>query len=278
MAEPVRKTPAPEVWTQDHEVPEEENSGIDVVQRWVERPDGSMELLELPLTPELFLNTQLDDKMIQGFLHYQAAARLHELLDRYFHSDPETIVTTDLQYLLGTAKPAPDVAVIRGLAHFDIGMESYDLRKMKVPPSLIIEVVSRSSPRIRRVDEVDKVKLYQRTGVAEYLMLDLPRRANRNRFRLKGLRLDAGGRYRPLVPDAAGRLVSETTGLAFAISPDGDGFHIFEVATGRRLLMPLEEEEARKAAEERAEQEAAARKAAEEEIARLRAEIERLKK
>ena len=237
-----------------------------------------MELLELPLTPELFLNTRLDDKMIQGFLHSQTVIQLYELLDRFFHADPETIVTTDLQHLLGTAKPAPDVSVIRGLAHPDFGMESYDLRKTKVPPSLIIEVVSRSSLRIRQADEVDKVQLYERVGIAEYVMVDLPRRGNRNRFRLKGLRLDGGGRYRPMAPDSEGRLVSETTGLAFGVSPEGDRVYVFEAATGRRLLTPLEEVGARQATEERAEQEASARKAAEEEVARLRAEIERLRK
>src|SRR4029077_19584952 len=55
---PVETTPA-------DQAPDEDLSGIDIVQRWVEGPDGHMELLDLPLTPELFLDGQLDDKVIQ---------------------------------------------------------------------------------------------------------------------------------------------------------------------------------------------------------------------
>jgi hypothetical protein len=69
-----------------------------------------------------------------------------------------------------------------------------------------------------------------------------------------------------------------------AVSPAGDEIDIFEAATGRRLLTPVEEEEARRAAEaaqgaaeERGQREAEARKVAEAELVRLRAELERLK-
>ena len=34
--------------------------------RWVERPDGRLEQVELPLTPELFLDPQLGDQWMQG--------------------------------------------------------------------------------------------------------------------------------------------------------------------------------------------------------------------
>jgi hypothetical protein len=184
----------------------------------------------------------------------------------------------------------------------------------------VIEVVSPSKARIRRVDEVDKVELYQRVGVREYLLVDLPRRATGYRFRVKGYRLGPEGRYRPIEPDDQGRLLSETTGLRFGASPDGNWIEMFDARTGERLLTPLEieakaaretearkaEQAARKAAEERASREAKARraaeeraareakarktaeekaasesearKAAEEELARLRAELERLKK
>src|SRR6187200_1675310 len=49
MAEPVRKQRAPELL--------DEEPGI-TLQRWVEGPGGRMELVEMPLTPELFLNPQ----------------------------------------------------------------------------------------------------------------------------------------------------------------------------------------------------------------------------
>lgn len=65
-------------------------------------------------------------------------------------------------------------------------------------------------------------------------------------------------------PDSQGRLHSETTGLLFAPSEDGSTVRVTDARTGQWLLTPSEER--------------AARKAAEAEVARLRAEIERLRK
>lgn len=133
------------------------------------------------------------------------------------------------------------------------------------------------------MDEVDKVDIYQRAGVPEYLLVELPRELE-DSYRIFGYRLDAARIYRPLVPDGEGRLLSETTGLWFAVSPAGDGLVIHDAATGELLRTSKEEEqerkleaqarrvaEARAAAEaEAARQAAEARRAAEAEIARLR--------
>ncbi|MFL6260643.1 MAG: hypothetical protein ACJ76Y_13090 [Thermoanaerobaculia bacterium] len=102
------------------------------------------------------------------------------------------------------------------------------------------------------------------------LLVDTPRRATGHRFRIKGYRLGLGRRYKALEPDEEGGILSETTGLRFGVSQDGRKIEIFDSA-GKRLLTS---EEAR----EQAAREAEARKAAETELARLRAEIERLKK
>lgn len=268
MGEPARKLPTGGSRT-GHRAPDGEPSGVNVLQRWVERADGRMELLELPLTPELFLDPQLGDKMVQGFPHVRVIFALYELISRHLSSEPGTYVFSDLKHLIGPGLgPAPDISVVRGLAP-DREFESYDLRS-EVPPSFVIEVVSPSDARIRRTDEVDKVKVYEKVGIQEYLLVDLPRRANGHRFQLKGYRMGPERRYLPMQPDEQGRFVSETTGLAFGVSPDGDRIYVFDLETGERLLADAEQEEALKAAEERAER-------AEEELARLRAEIERLK-
>jgi hypothetical protein len=75
--------------------------------------------------------------------------------------------------------------------------------------------------------------------------------------------LDAQGRYQKIEPDPQGRLYSQTTGLWFGLSPDGRQVWLTDAVTGERLLTPEEEESARRAAES--------------EIARLRAEVARLK-
>jgi Uma2 family endonuclease len=262
MGEPARKLPTGESWT-GHRVPDEEPSGISVLQRWVERADGRMELLELPLTPELFLDPQLGDKMVQGNPHVRAIFALYELISRHLSSEPGTYVFSDLKHLIGPGLgPAPDISVVRGLAP-DRDFESYDLRS-EVPPCFVIEVVSPSNARIRQTDEVDKVKVYEKVGIQEYLLVDLPRRANGHRFQLKGYRLGPDRRYLPMQPDAEGRYVSEATSLAFGVSPDGGKIHVFDLETGERLLADEEQEEALRAQRE--------------ELARLRAELERLKR
>ncbi|HKI04339.1 MAG TPA: Uma2 family endonuclease [Thermoanaerobaculia bacterium] len=256
MAQPARKTPHGE----DHEpVPELEDDDVVTLQRWIERPDGNLELLERPLTPEDFLDPQLEDKTTQGRPHADTTLYLTEIVKRHFSSQPDVVVLMDVKHLFGPGfnAPSPDVSVLRGVPRPDRIQESFDYRKIGVLPCLIIEVVSPKDRRIRRVDEEDKVRLYQRVGIPEYLLI-LPPRRNRpgQRFGLWGYRLGPNRRYRPIEPDGNGRLLSETTGLQFAVSPDGDRIDVFNSSTGERFLTPVEIEE---------------------ELQRLRAELQRLK-
>lgn len=263
MAEPVRKTLF-------HEP--EESDDAPVVQRWRERPDGGMELLEFPLTPELFLDPRIGDKMVQGGPHSLAVHDLFGRLLRWASRHPDVLVQSDVKYLLGPglAKPAPDVAVVRGLANTRRSFTSYNVRKEGITPCLLIEVVSPGSARIRNVDEQDKVLHYQKAGIQEYLLLDLPRPGNLHRHGFHGYRLDAAGMYRLLEPDAEGLLLSETTRLRFGVSPDGQSLVVIDSETGEFLLSEM-------ALAQQTRREAQARIEAEEEIARLRAEIDRLR-
>jgi Uma2 family endonuclease len=257
MAELARKTP------RDAAVLDDEPA---LLQRWVELPGGRLELLEIPLTPEDFLDPQLEDKMVQGRPHSLARHYLVGLLYNHFRSDPDVMVLEDMKHLLGLGLPgpAPDISVIRGAKDNDPEIESYDMRRQGVAPCLVIEVISPKDSRIRRTDEVDKVALYERAGIREYLLVDTPRRATAHRFRIKGYRLGSDGRYRPIEADREGRLLSEATSLWFGVSPGGDRVEVFDAVTGARLLSPQEAEEGLRAAEA--------------ELARLRAEVERLRR
>lgn len=275
MAEPVRKQRAPELL--------DEEPGI-TLERWVEGPGGRMELVEMPLTPELFLNPQVGDHMTQGSRHLNAALQIFELLDDFFRPAADALVTFDLKHLFGPglSQPSPDVSVIRGVRDKEADRDSFDVIAEGVRPCLIVEVVSRLSSRIRKTDLEDKVILYRRVGIPEYLIVDSQLRDRR--FRLLGYRLGPSG-YEPIEPDEEGRLLSETTGLWFQVSPDGRRVRIFEHPSGRLLPSRQEIEEkakaeaqARKVAEEQTRAEAEARKTAEAEVARLRAEIDRLRK
>jgi Uma2 family endonuclease len=260
MAEPVRKPV-------DSDLLDEE-PGI-ILDRWVERPGGRMELVSMPLTPELFLNPQVGDKIMQGKRHFDTTRQIVDRLEDFFRPVPDVLVTGDMKHRFspGLDQPGPDVAVIRGVRDRNADRESFDAIAEGVRPCLIIEIVSPLSSRIRKADLEDKVTLYRRAGIPEYLIVDCQRRDRR--FRLLGYRLGRSG-YQPIQPDDEGRLLSETTGLWFQAAPDGDHVLMFEHPSGRPLPTREEMIQMRLAAEESC-------KAAEDEVRRLRAEIERLR-
>ncbi|HYU33089.1 MAG TPA: Uma2 family endonuclease [Thermoanaerobaculia bacterium] len=266
MAEPAWKT---RVETLEDDASEEAMESV--LQRWVERPDGRMELLELPLTRELFLDPQLGDKILQGEWHDITAREIADLLTNHFRPQADARVFHDMKHFLVPRRPAPapDVSVIRGLRPRR-RRSCFRVSKEGVRPSLVIEVVSSASAEARRTDLEDKVELYRLAGIPEYLIADSPSNVTGLPFKLLGYRLDAAGRYQPMKPDAEGRFLSETAGIWFQVSPDGQRIFLYEHPTGRRLLNLAEEEDLRKAAEERARE-------AEGEIALLRAELARLR-
>lgn len=271
MAKPAWRMPWPEGNEPDFELEDDDQQeGAVVVQRWVEQPDGRFELVELPLTRERYLNPRIGDKFTQGELHGDVMGELKELLGRLFKPQRDVKVLMDVQHKFGRGlyAPAPDVSIIRGVRDPERKRDSFNVVKEGVTPSLVIEIVSPIDPRVREMDEVDKYQFYQQVGIPEYLMVDPPRKGTGHRFRLRGHRLDAGRRYQPIVPDAQGRLLSETTGLWFGVSADGQRIDVFDARTGERVLTPEEIQEGRQRAEEKAAREAAARQAAEERAAR----------
>jgi Uma2 family endonuclease len=227
-------------------------------------------MLALPLTPEIFLEPQLEDQIPQGECHSVVRTQLAVLLRRHF--GPDSLVLVDVQHdfgVPGLPRTGPDISVV--LRARPGNRTRFSVRREGVRPELIIEILCPFSAQIRRVDEVDKVEIYEKAAIPEYLIVDLPRRANRHRFTLTGYRLDRHGLYRPIEPDDQGRLLFKVTGLWFTVSLEGDKVLVFDQKTGERLLYSEEEGVGRKAAE-------AARDAAEAENARLREELERLKR
>jgi Uma2 family endonuclease len=258
MAEPPWKTPPVR---RETPAPDEE-PGITVL-RWVERPDGRMEQVDLPLTVEMFLNPRIGDQILQGRRHSETILEVGALLIHHFRSSPDTLVLCDHKLFLGPGlpDPGPDLMVLRGVRNKQADRESFDVVEEGVAPSLIVEVVSPLDSEIRKADLEDKVRVYERAGIPEYLIVDSTRPDRR--FRLLGYRLDAAGRYQPIEPDAEGRLLSLEAGLWFQVSPDGNRLLLSEHPSGKRLLNLEETVEHLRRAEE--------------ETARLRKELERLR-
>ena len=180
------------------------------------------------------------------------------------------------------AHVAPDVMLAEGLAPRE-HRPNYLLWQEK-PPSLVVEVTSRST---RREDTGKKKSLYERVGTAEYVLFDPF--GEYLRPRLQGYRLERG-HFRPIALEADGSLRSRTTGLTFR--PEGLRLRLVDTATGVPILWHeeteaafseveqalFEEAAARQAAEAKAAEEEAARRMVEERLRALEEEIARLRK
>ncbi len=252
MSEPARKAPACEDSADD------DPFRLGWRYRAVRLPDGRTELREEPLTAADLLDPQLGDHVTQNSWHVAAVHELWDILSWRYESRPDVFVSCDLKVLWrirGLPNPSPDIAVIPGVRDKTRFRRSFDVRREGTRPALVIELVS-DEPEHQSADHADKVEIYERAGIAEYLIVDPPNPA----CHLTGYRLDAAGRYQPIPTDFEGGLLSATTGVRFQVAPEGRSLHLFDVVTGERLLDSRE-----------------GRLRAEQEVSRLRLEIERLR-
>ncbi|MCP3963127.1 MAG: Uma2 family endonuclease [bacterium] len=232
-------------------------------------------LVEIPLTREDLLDPQEGDMMVHGPLHGLFIRTLADMLDRWLDAE-DVAVFDDVKMLWGrpgVSDVAPDISVIRGIRDKWRDRASFSVAEEDVAPCLVIEVIS---PRYREIDEQDKLEIYRRARIPEYLIIDI----TKTPIELAGYRLSASGRYRR---SPGGTFSSQTTGLSFAPGSEDLEIVVEDVATGTRLLTSSEEsalrrEEAvaRAAAEQRAAEEAAIRRELEDRLRRLQATIERL--
>jgi len=287
MGVPLRK---PAVWEPEPS-PDTGSDPFRYGWRWrtVRLPNGDILDEQVPLTADDLLDPQPGDQVGQSQPHWEFLFLLARILDRFYETRDDVALVVDLKMLWGIAglqEPSPDLAIIPGVRQkTDPARTSFDVLEEGVRPCLILEVVSSTDAEVRRNDYEKKVKIYQKAGIPEYVLLDPPTPVTKNRLLVLGYRLDRFGRYQEIAPDAQGRLLSETTGLQFGVEEDGKTPLIVNARTGERLLDPKEqadaarlackiaeewavrEAEARKGAEERAAREAKARKLAEERAA-----------
>src|SRR3982751_1512240 len=235
-ADPLRKLPEPSSWSDDP---------FRYGTRWttVRLPNGKVVDQPLPLTPEDLLDPQLGDEIPQSDPHAQIVTTLFGLLTRHFAEDPNVVVFYDMKIVWdipGLPGPSPDSSVLRGLPK-RAGREIYRVAEEGMLPCLIIEAVSFPDAAMYQNEHEKKLEIYQQAGVAEYLIVDPPFPPE-DRLELKGYRLVSRGRYQRIKPDSRGRLHSETTGLFFAPSEDGETVRVGDAATtGEWLLTPSEE-------------------------------------
>jgi Uma2 family endonuclease len=197
-------------------------------------------------------------------IHIREIIYLFEALDEHLRGVPEVYVGADmlLYYVEGNPRKfvVPDVFVTRGVPRGE--RRIYKLWEEGRPPSLIVEVTSDST---RNEDVSRKRALYEQLGVEEYVLYD-PLQDYLNPP-LQGFRL-VDGRYQPIPPGTDGAILSQTTGVTLRI--EERGIRALHTATGEPILSNEEVRAAHQAAKERA-------RVAEDELARLRAELDRLR-
>lgn len=233
MAEPARKAQA-------HEDSTEDPFRLGWRLKSVRLPDGGTGLVEEPLTAADLLDPQLGDHLVQNSWHAATVHRLFDILSCRYESRPDVFVATDLKMIWGIPGlpgPAPDVAVIPGVRDKARMRKSFRVREEGTRPVLVVEVVS-DEPEHQSADHQEKVWVYERAGILEYLILDPPAQPE-DRCRLTGYRLNASGRYEPILPDTGGRILSQTTGLWFG--PARRTVAILDAATGEHLLTGAED-------------------------------------
>ena len=170
-------------------------------------------------------------------------------LDRYFRDRPDVYVSADLfiYYEEGNprARVAPDVFVAFGVPKRK--RQIYKLWEEGAVPAFVMEVASVST---WREDDGRKARLYERLGVREYWQYDPTGEYLGRHF--KGHHL-VGGTYepQPVVESLDRALLVHSESLGLGCRVKGEELHFLEPETGRPILTPAEEFDARRAAEAR---------------------------
>lgn len=219
----------------------------------------------IPFQREIVYPESDGQPMAESDLHRKEMTYLIEALTEHFRPAVDVYVAGNLFLYFKKGDPravvAPDLFVVKGVAKRD--RKVYKLWEEHRSPCLVVEVTSDTT---RDEDLSDKRTVYEQLGVEEYFLFDPL--GDYLDPRLQGHRL-VNGRYRRALLEADGSLVSRTAGVTLQV--EGEHLRLTETTSGRSFLRYEEViDQSRKERE--------ARRALEDEVARLRAELERLRK
>ena len=232
---------------------------------------GHLNTFPLPSAPTetADLYPESDGKpMAETERHFRELVKNFNRIEDHFAHIPDVYVLGDMMMYYEEGNPrksiSPDIFVAFGIGRKE--RRIYKIWEEGKPPDFVLEFASKGT---YRTDLTRKVQLYAAIGIPEYFVYDVDRRYLPTP--LMGFRL-IGDEYVEIPALANGGLQSETLGLEFHVLEDSLG--IYDPETEAWLKTSAERAED---AEERANQEADARHKAEAEVARLQAELERLK-
>jgi Uma2 family endonuclease len=237
-------------------------------------PDGSTDLVQVPLTLEDVLHPQEDDQIPERPQQHLDAVYLDPILRvRAQERLVDPLVLGDCLVawgVRGIRNHSPDFSVFEGVTNppgLQIG--TFRLRASGGRCVLAMEIVS---PDTRNNDVVHKLREYHAVGVPMYVLID--QRNEGGPRQVIGYRYTRA-RYVKLRPDRQGRVLLKPLGLLLGL--EDELAVCYDADTGERLGNYEQVQQARIAAEQAAREQAAAREAAEERVRELEAQLRRLR-
>jgi Uma2 family endonuclease len=213
----------------------------------------------IPFQKEIFYPESDGEPMGETGIHVIETMYLIQAMEERFRAEPDVYVSGDMFLYFVEGDPrsvvSPDVYVVKG-ASKKVRRTYKFWEEGGRGPCFVIEVTSDST---RNEDLVKKKALYERLGVEEYLLYD-PLGEYLDP-KIQGYRL-VHGRYQPIRQEFDGSLASLSTGVSFRM--EADKIRAVDTASGRPFLRYAEI--------------SAQQRTLEDEIARLQAEIGRLRK
>ncbi len=238
----------------------------------VDRPDGTYEMRQEPLTLEDVLHPQEGDQVTHSDAHQRRRRYLCNVLEAQLAHDPTAVVLDDVRIAWDVPDlkaHGPDIAVIIGVQQRQ-NWSTFDVAREGVRPALIIEL---TSPETASIDRSNKLEEYDIAGVPLYVIVDTVVLRKRPTLRLLGYTQTADG-YQVLPPNEHGRLWLAPVQLWLGtehnelVCSNAAGEPLGDY---RALAAALAEESAaREVAEQRAEAAEAKLRALEAELRRLR--------
>ncbi|MGP0063605.1 MAG: Uma2 family endonuclease [Isosphaeraceae bacterium] len=252
----------------------------------VQRPDGTEDFDQVPLTLEDVLFPETGDFIVQTDLHDNDVVYLKIVFKSQLADEPRAVVVSDcrVDWNLPDVRPlGPDIAVFDDMDEYQ-DWATLDVEAEGMTPDLVVEV---TSPSTRQNDVESKFDYYNRARVPLYVIVDADKEdRQQRRLSLMAFRWTRGG-YQRIAPDPRGWIWLEPVrlwlGVAQGPRPEFERVACFnergeEIGDYTEVTRSLvAESEARAQAERRADEEAEARlqaerRADEEAEARLQAE------
>ncbi len=200
---------------------------------------GQPRYTDLPLTVQDYLDPLPDDEFTLGEVHERDVQRIAAALRHHYRYNSAIAVLTRTKVRWNAAiaaHPAPDILLLDNLPEPSRPRALLDLTQEQAGVRAVIEVVA---PLFVEQDLVELPALYAAAGVPELWLVDSGLRpdSNQTRYSITGYTLEEGV-YRPLAPDATGRLISARGRFYFALAADAQDFILGDTRTGQPIAPP----------------------------------------